>query len=270
MSGYTYTPMDLISSTPTKLADGSLLIGDQTVDKARVGEKIVGRGNAGEGKGAGSNIFKANAIQEVFKRGRGDDGTYMSNGGLIGNLTGITEKDVEDYATTKLTNDLKTKYSRDLKSLGIREVQWGDTESSIQAMLQKAREAKALKKSEPGRIKKETQQAQAVAKAENREITAENERNRQFAATQTRLENNDKESARRFDAQEKRAFNESKERRLDRQLEREMSAENNMMQMNLEYARLERADKRDSQDRKDRAILTLIQGLGNLGTAFTV
>ena len=270
MSGYTYTPLDLVSSTPVKLADGSLQIGDQTVDKARVGEKIVGRGDAGEGKGAGSNIFKANAIQEVFKRGRGHDGTYLSNGGIIGNLTGITEQDVENYATTKLTNDLKTKYSRDLKSLGLRGVEWGDTESSIQTMLEKARKAKELKETEPGRIKKETQQAQAAVKAENREIKAENERNRQFAATQTRLENQDIESARRFDAQEKRLFNESKERRLDRQLEREMNAENNMMKMNLEYARMERADKRDAKDRKDRAIMTLIQGLGNLGTACTV
>ena len=40
--------------------------------------------------------------------------------------------------------------------------------------------------------------------------------------------------------------------------------------MNLEYARLQQADRNKAQDRKDKAIMMLMQGLGNLGTAFTI
>ncbi len=40
--------------------------------------------------------------------------------------------------------------------------------------------------------------------------------------------------------------------------------------MNLEYARLAQADRQKAADRKDKAIMMLMQGLGNLGTAFTI
>ena len=40
--------------------------------------------------------------------------------------------------------------------------------------------------------------------------------------------------------------------------------------MTLEYARLDRQDRRAAQDRKDKALMTLLQGLGNLGAAFTI
>jgi hypothetical protein len=40
--------------------------------------------------------------------------------------------------------------------------------------------------------------------------------------------------------------------------------------MNLEYARLAQADKYKAQDRKDKAIMMLLQGLGNLGAGFTI
>ena len=40
--------------------------------------------------------------------------------------------------------------------------------------------------------------------------------------------------------------------------------------MNLEYARLAQADKYKAQDRKDKAVMMLLQGLGNLGAGFTI
>jgi len=40
--------------------------------------------------------------------------------------------------------------------------------------------------------------------------------------------------------------------------------------MNLEYARLSQADKYKAQDRKDKAVMMLLQGLGNLGAGFTI
>ena len=40
--------------------------------------------------------------------------------------------------------------------------------------------------------------------------------------------------------------------------------------LQLEYARLAQADRQKAQDRKDKAFMMLIQGLGNLGSAFTL
>ena len=42
------------------------------------------------------------------------------------------------------------------------------------------------------------------------------------------------------------------------------------MQLQLEYARLDQAERMRAQDKKDKALMTLLQGLGNLGAAFTL
>ena len=60
------------------------------------------------------------------------------------------------------------------------------------------------------------------------------------------------------------------EGRLDRNLQRQLTAENNKMQLQLEYARLAQADKFRVQDRKDQAIMALMSGLSNLGAGFAV
>ena len=60
------------------------------------------------------------------------------------------------------------------------------------------------------------------------------------------------------------------EGRLDRNLERQLSAENSKMQMQLEYARLSQSDRQRTADRKDKAIMALLGGLGNLGAGFTI
>ena len=52
--------------------------------------------------------------------------------------------------------------------------------------------------------------------------------------------------------------------------DRAMNAETNRMQMQLEYARLDQAERLRAQDKKDKALMTLLQGLGNLGMAFTL
>ena len=60
------------------------------------------------------------------------------------------------------------------------------------------------------------------------------------------------------------------EGRLDRNLQRQLTAENNKMQLQLEYARLAQADKFRVQDRKDQAIMALMSGLSNLGAGFAL
>jgi hypothetical protein len=65
-------------------------------------------------------------------------------------------------------------------------------------------------------------------------------------------------------------WNDKKEGRLNRAQDMRMNAENNAMQMQLEYSRLSQADANRSQDRKDKAIMALLGGLGNLGAGFTI
>ena len=58
--------------------------------------------------------------------------------------------------------------------------------------------------------------------------------------------------------------------RLDRLSQEKQNLELRRDNMNLEYARMERQDRMAAQDRRDKAIMMLLQGLGNLGTAFTI
>ena len=60
------------------------------------------------------------------------------------------------------------------------------------------------------------------------------------------------------------------EGRLDRNLQSQLNAENNKMQLQLEYARLAQSDRQRTADRKDKAIMALLGGLGNLGAGFTI
>lgn len=58
--------------------------------------------------------------------------------------------------------------------------------------------------------------------------------------------------------------------RLDRLENRRMTMETNQQQLQLEYARMAQQDKYRAQDKKDKALMMLLQGLGNLGAAFTI
>ena len=57
---------------------------------------------------------------------------------------------------------------------------------------------------------------------------------------------------------------------LNRLQDRQLSAQNNQMMMQLEYARMLQADRQRAAERKDQAIMALLGGLGNLRAAFTV
>ena len=58
--------------------------------------------------------------------------------------------------------------------------------------------------------------------------------------------------------------------RLERLEERKMNMELRGDEMKFKYAQLAQQDRMARQDKKDRAMMALIQGLGNLGAAFTV
>ena len=69
-----------------------------------------------------------------------------------------------------------------------------------------------------------------------------------------------------YEREDRRDLRQEKQLAQDRALQ----ADTNRMQMQLEYARLEQADRNRAQDRQDKALMTLLQGLGNLGMAFTL
>lgn len=58
--------------------------------------------------------------------------------------------------------------------------------------------------------------------------------------------------------------------RLDRLETQKMNMQLRGDEMKFKYASLAQQDRQSRQDKKDRAMMTLIQGLGNLGAAFTV
>lgn len=70
-------------------------------------------------------------------------------------------------------------------------------------------------------------------------------------------------------ARDERRF-ERNENRKDRAQERLLAAENNAMNLQFKYAQLAQSERVRAQERKDRAIMTLINGLGNLGAAFAI
>jgi len=58
--------------------------------------------------------------------------------------------------------------------------------------------------------------------------------------------------------------------RKETALDRSSRAEENAMRMELEYARLSQEAREDKQARKDKMMMMMLQGLGNLGQAFTI
>lgn len=96
------------------------------------------------------------------------------------------------------------------------------------------------------------------------------ESNNRYKAQQLYQQGRDKVTDQRYALEQERLWQDKQENRKDRALTRQMTAENNAMQMQLEYARLAQQDKQNAKDRKDKVIMMLLQGLGNLGTAFTI
>ena len=74
----------------------------------------------------------------------------------------------------------------------------------------------------------------------------------------------------RYYDDKREARKERQELRLERLDNKRSELELRRDNMNLEYARLAQADKYRREDKREKAILALIQGLGNLGAGFTI
>ena len=105
---------------------------------------------------------------------------------------------------------------------------------------------------------------------ERKEQEERTRRQKETERLEGRVDDRNAELDRRYALEQERLWQDKQEARKDRALSRQLTAEGNVMQMQLEYSRLAQADKQRAQDRKDKALMMLLQGLGNLGTAFTI
>ena len=111
--------------------------------------------------------------------------------------------------------------------------------------------------------RKTAKEEKAERKAETQRLTLREESKADHA--ETRLYNQGL-----LDAQNLREDRKDARAELTRAQEKKDALELRRDNMTLEYARLDRQDRRAAQDRKDKALMTLLQGLGNLGAAFTI
>ena len=103
----------------------------------------------------------------------------------------------------------------------------------------------------------------AAASSKQQKTGLESDRRARVKETQTREDALTERMNIREDRRDARAALERAETRKDNL---ELRRDN----MNLEYARLSQLDRQKAQDRKDKAFMMLLQGLGNLGQAFTL
>ena len=291
--------MSRISFTPQELATPDY----SNIDPARKGEGIEGRGKKGEGKGAGSDIFKANYIKQIYERGYGggDIKTDWDDGdiGVFGKLHGVKVQDIRNYGFSQTKPILERKYNDRLKALNIknndgtqRQVQFGDTEAELDVLMAKGVEKQQLQKTEPKRVRKEKAAVDAQVKAENRDIRNQNATTKLQVELQNQNQGNIEETRRiqrdnrrednkRQDAllekQDKRYYADRQEARADKALQRSEGAADRAAMMKLKMyevdaANAARADEFEYRREKDRLLKhqQLVASFTNLAAAFAV
>jgi len=264
-----YMPEPLLSTKRIVLPDGTIQIGETLIEGGKVGNLQVGRGEMGAipvdpEKRSGKNIFKANAIEEIAKRPPKPDGTYDI--GYIGKMTGVTQKDIENYNTTVDQRKLARAYNKQLREAGAREVQWGDTELTAQNLIDDALEKKKLQKNEPKRLIQEERAARSLTRDQNRGIR---DTNRVLRAEQTEQNRYNDILERQNRLEERELYNRDRDRldRIEQRRENMLMRKDNLQ---FQYAQLAQLERQREQDRRDKALMMLLQGFQNLGEAFTI
>lgn len=191
--------------------------------------------------------------------------------GFLERFYGGTKEDAENIVKTSKKKQLESAYGSDLARLGLM-VDWGESEQSVKSKIfataqkQKAgQEAKVRAQSlkDAGTVHDRTvklaQQGLDANAAEGRLNRAANAD--QYLAQQK--------------SQDAQYAHTSKQNRLDRGLERELSSNNQEMQLAIAQMNADLQDKRMEYDRetarmdkRDRMIAQLMSGLGSLGAAF--
>lgn len=171
-----------------------------------------------------------------------------------------------DYkgATNQTEAEMKAQLSTDSARAKALQVAIGDGELDVGTLSSTAsvgeilgQNTKAKKAAAEKATKKEQDYQQSLVR-ETREYNAG-----LLEAANIRADNKENRLLLREDRKDERA-------RLDRLENKRMEMELRGDEMKFKYAQLAQSDKLARQDKKDRAMMALIQGLGNLGAAFTV
>lgn len=186
-----------------------------------------------------------------------------------------TDLDV-DYNTTTSQSDLRKKVAEaqnvkslkgDLKGMDgggeiIKRLEASGNLNSDALQIEKTRLQKRIKDTDPDTILARTLQRQQITSSQNADTRAADAltlQGQQLTFEQNRAAENDRNR-----------WDDKRERREENALTRQMNAENNAMQMQLEYSRLAQQERQNSRDRKDKALMVLLQGFNNLTAGFTV
>lgn len=197
-----------------------------------------------------------------------DNGLNESPGwmnSLLGGLSGATQGGVDNKrsAVNNAAGDRLLEQSGYTRSeLGLKPGQ-RITEGTVGSAVRDYKETKADEKSETAF------ERSIVPLTKQIEASTESSRlNRESQSDQFRTQ---------LQTQENRLAHTDKQNRLDRGLERELSSNNQTMQLALGQMNADLADKRmdydretRSMDKRDRMIATLMSGLGSLGGAFAL
>ncbi len=190
---------------------------------------------------------------------------------------GQTAADLDvNYDTTTSQSDLRKKVAEaqnvkrlegDLKGMDgggeiIKRLEASGNLNSDALQIEKTRLQKLIKDTDPGTILARTLQRQQITSSQNADARAADSlalQGRQLSFEQTQAAEN-----------ARNRWDDKREQREQNAMTRQMNAENNAMQMQLEYSRLAQQERQNSRDRKDKALMVLLQGFNNLTAGFTV
>ena len=205
------------------------------------------------GRGAAMDKATEDAYVAELKRryGVSVDDLNQTNGVDIGPITKDTDRDILTQKIEKakiLQADIKAANRFAAQNNVIVDPKKFNTPDSIITEVNRVVTEKAEAKEAAKETKEQTRRDEDVAWKKNRTTVQD----------------------KRYDLEQQRMWENRQANRKDRALTQQMNAENNAMQMQLEYSRLAQADATRAQDRKDKAIMALLSGLGNLAVGFTV
>ena len=195
-------------------------------------------------------------------------------------MFGATDQDAQNIVTRRRQEQLQQQFGPQLAQYGLM-VDWGDTAQTVQSKIYRTAQQQAIgqrnrteAKEEQARQRqdqKETQQ-RADALTMNRDTLASNER---ISGNQLRSQ----QDQFAFQSKENSAVraHEASERAKDRSLDRQLSNASSDVQMQMAFIEKDIANKRMEydretrrMDRRDAAIAQLMQGIGQLGGAFSL
>lgn len=195
-------------------------------------------------------------------------------------MFGATDQDAQNIVLKRTQERLQQQYGPQLAQYGLM-VDWGDTDQTVQSKIYR------------------TAQQQAIGQRNRQEAIEERNKRQQWdredkasadalAVTRETLASNERQADKRLQSEENRfAFtsrennaqrsHEASERAKDRTLERQLGNMSTDMQMQMAFIEKDIANKRMEydretrrMDRRDRNIAQLMQGLGQLGGAFSL